>query len=260
MIAARDVTVVRGGLPRVRGVDLVAHDGEVVVLAGPNGAGKSTLLDAVAGTTPLSDGEVRLDGHPLHDLPPWRRASRLVVLPQSPEAGLGLTAADVVAIGLHVVFGVRDDDAVRRALASVDVLHRADVPVSRLSGGERQRVHLARVLAHVSRATDPCSVLLDEPLAAQDLGQGALVVERCRGLARAGHAVVVVLHDLTAAAALADRVVLLSDGRVCAEGPPTRVLSPVILSDAYRASVDVVPHPVTGGLLVAPRFTAGGSP
>jgi iron complex transport system ATP-binding protein len=121
-------------------------------------------------------------------------------------------------------------------------------PFSALSGGERARVALARVLAQRAPL-----LLLDEPTAALDLRHQELVLRLCRERARAGDAVVVVLHDLSLAAAYADRIALLRRGRIAADGPPARVLAEGLLSEVYEQPVEVVPHPRTEALLVVPR-------
>ncbi len=120
-------------------------------------------------------------------------------------------------------------------------------PFSALSGGERARVALARVLAQRAPL-----LLLDEPTAALDLRHQELVLRICRERARAGDAVVVVLHDLDLAGAYADRVAVLQGGRLAAAGAPAEVFGAELLSRVYRQPVEVLPHPRTGIPLVLP--------
>ena len=141
-----------------------------------------------------------------------------------------------------------DDGAVDAAMAATDTAAFADRRFTALSGGERARVALARVLAQRT-----ATLLLDEPTAALDLHHQELVLELARAHARAGGAVVVVLHDLALAAAHADRVALLSAGRLAAVGTPTEVCTAERLSAVYRHPIDVLPHPRTGALLIVPR-------
>ncbi len=143
-----------------------------------------------------------------------------------------------------------DDTAVAEAMARTEVTGFAGRPFSALSGGERARVALARVLAQRAPL-----LLLDEPTAALDLRHQELVLRLCRERARAGDAVVVVLHDLALAAAYADRVAVLRAGRIAADGPP-RVFSEELLSDVYDQPVEVLAHPRTGAPLVLPRRDA----
>ena len=135
-----------------------------------------------------------------------------------------------------------------RALADADVAHLAERHVPSLSGGERARVALARVLAQATQL-----LLLDEPTAALDVHHQELVLSTVRARADAGDGAVVVLHDLGLAAAHADRVAVLAEGRVVADGPPDAVLTPDLLSAVYQHPIDVLRHPATGALLVLPR-------
>jgi iron complex transport system ATP-binding protein len=148
----------------------------------------------------------------------------------------------------HATSPTEDAVAVAEAMAATEVGGFAARPFSALSGGERARVALARVLAQRAPL-----LLLDEPTAALDLRHQELVLRLCRERARAGDAVVVVLHDLGLAAAYAHRVAILRAGRVAADGSPAEVFSEQLLSEVYDQPVEVLPHPRTGELLVAPR-------
>lgn len=132
-------------------------------------------------------------------------------------------------------------------MAATEVTGFAARPFSALSGGERARAALARVLAQRAPL-----LLLDEPTAALDLRHQELVLRICRERAAAGDGVVVVLHDLGLAAAYADRVAVLHDGRIAADGPPAEVFEDGLLSRVYRQPVEVLPHPRTGAPLVVP--------
>ena len=141
-----------------------------------------------------------------------------------------------------------DDRIVAEAMAEADISPLAHRPVSSLSGGERARVALARVLA---QSTD--IVLLDEPTAALDLKHQEDVLRIARARAMAGASVAIVLHDLNVALAYADRVTLLSSGRVAATGAPAEVLTAERIEAVYGQPVDVFDHPVTGVPIVVPR-------
>ena len=211
------IGVVRDGF--ALDVALEVAPGEVVALLGPNGAGKTTALRAVAGLQPLTSGSVRLDGARVDGLPPERRRVGLV-----PQDGLllpHLSAVDNVAYGLRAR-GTGRAAAQARAREELDRLGLADRAAARpreLSGGQAQRVALARALA-----TDPALLLLDEPLAALD----ALVRTEVRTDLRArlrgfGGPALLVTHDPVDALVLADRLVVVEDGRVVQEGPPAQV-------------------------------------
>jgi molybdate transport system ATP-binding protein len=206
-------------------VDLVVAPGETVAILGPNGAGKSTLLRAIAGLEALTAGSVTLDGKVLDDV-----AAGVSVPPEQRPIGVvfqdyllfpHLSAVDNVAFGLRCR-GVRRVEARQRSLAWLELVGLADHASARppeLSGGQAQRVALARALV-----TEPSLLLLDEPLSALD---ATTRVETRRELRRhlAGYAGVriVVTHDPLEAAALADRLVVLEEGRVVQTGTPAEI-------------------------------------
>ncbi|GGS19970.1 heme ABC transporter ATP-binding protein [Streptomyces parvus] len=232
-------------------VDLTAHAGEVVALVGPNGAGKSTLLAALAADLAPASGEVRIDGRPAAAWSAPELALRRSVLPQAAVLSFPFPVEDVVRMGRAPWAGTEredeDDAAVAAAMAATEVTRFAARPFSALSGGEKARVALARVLAQRAPL-----MLLDEPTAALDLRHQELVLRICRERAAAGDAVVVVLHDLGLAAAYADRVAVLHDGRIAELGPPEAVFSGELLGEVYRQPVEVFPHPRTGTPLIVP--------
>ena len=200
-------------------LDLEAEPGEVVALLGPNGAGKSTALRALAGLTPISDGHIRVDGEPVHTLPPERR--RIGMVFQDYLLFPHLSALENVAFGLRCQ-GVRRREARRRAAGWLERVGLADHAQARpraLSGGQAQRVALARALA-----VEPGLLLLDEPLSALD-AHTRLEIRAAlrRHLAGFGGAAVLVTHDPLDAMVLADRLVVLEDGRVVQRGDPAEV-------------------------------------
>ncbi|UNO42392.1 heme ABC transporter ATP-binding protein [Streptomyces sp. MST-110588] len=250
-VSAAGLEVRLGDRTVLDGVELEVRTGEVLALVGPNGAGKSTLLAALAADLPAAAGEVRLDGRPVTD---WRApelARRRAVLPQSAAFSFPFTVEEVVRMGRAPWAGTgraaQDDRAVAAAMAATEVDGFARRPLPALSGGERARVALARVLAQQVPL-----LLLDEPTAALDLRHQELVLRVCRERAAAGDAVVIVLHDLGLAAAYADRVAVLHDGRPAALGPPAEVFGEKLLTRVYRQPVEVVGHPRTGVPLVLP--------
>ncbi|MGX1514288.1 heme ABC transporter ATP-binding protein [Streptomyces collinus] len=252
LAAAEGLRVRLGGRPVLDGVDVEVGAGEVLALVGPNGAGKSTLLGALAADVPAAEGAVRIHGRPVADWSAHELALRRAVLPQSASLSFPFAVEEVVRMGRAPwAGGDREDEdeaAVAEAMARTEVTGFADRPFFALSGGERARVALARVLAQRAPL-----LLLDEPTAALDLRHQELVLRLCRKRARAGDAVVVVLHDLALAAAYADRVALLRSGRIAAGGPPAEVFAEGLLSEVYDQPVEVFPHPRTGALLVVPR-------
>lgn len=244
------IEVTLGGHPVLRGIDLDVRAGEVLSLVGPNGAGKSTLLAVASGDIVPERGAVRLLGDRLEELSPRVAARRRAVLLQEQRVAFGFRAREVVEMGRTPWYRSpeedRDEEAVAHAMAATDVEALADRSYPTLSGGEKGRVALARVLAQETPV-----VLLDEPTAALDVRHQEQVLGVVRHLAGRGIAVVVVLHDLSLAAAWSDRICLLAHGRVRALGSPTEVLEPGLLGEVYEHPLDVVRH--DGGLLVVPQ-------
>ncbi|MDR1788861.1 MAG: ABC transporter ATP-binding protein [Opitutaceae bacterium] len=235
MLEARGVSVRRGEREVVRGVSLSVAGGEVAGLIGPNGSGKSTLLSALAGLRRLAGGEVLLEGRGVGGMPVAERARRLAYLPQNPECHWPLDTAQVVALGRlpHRSgwgdgYTPRDDAVVQNAMRQLEVASLAARPVNRLSGGERMRVMLARAFA-----VEPAVLLADEPVDGLDPYHQLHVMELLRERAAAGCAVLVVLHELALAGRFCDRLLLLRDGRILADGAPDAVLTEGLCARAY---------------------------
>ncbi|UNK70040.1 heme ABC transporter ATP-binding protein [Microbacterium sp. H1-D42] len=249
--ALRDVRVIRAGRPLLDGVDLELHHGEVLAVLGPNGAGKSTLLGVLAGDVDADQGAVEFAGRPLASWSLRDLSRRRGVLLQENRTAFPFTVREVVEMGRapwrRTEHAGEDEEAISWAMYVADVAHLAERRTPSLSGGERARTAFARVIAGSTTV-----LFLDEPTAALDIGHQESLLRRARELASAGAAVLIVLHDLNLAAAYADRVVLLQDGRVAASGPPETVLTAAIVSDVYRTQVEVIAHPGTGQAIIVP--------
>jgi len=227
-LAAEAVVVERGDRRVLDGVDVVVEPGRLLVVAGPNGAGKSTLARVLAGLVRPDGGRVLLGDRPLAALKPGALARTIAYLPQGHEVHWPMPVADVVAIGRHPHGGRDDRGVVAALLGALELGALADRPVTRLSGGERARVALARALA-----VEAPILIADEPTAALDPRQQLAIMEHLAGVAAAGAAVVVVMHDLSLAARFADRAVILARGRVAAAGRAADVLVPAVLEPVY---------------------------
>ncbi len=252
LVQARDVSVAFEGTGIVSGVSFSLRAGEVLAIIGPNGAGKSTLLGALAGDHAYG-GSIRLGGRELSDWSNRELARRRSVLRQSNAISFPFTVVEVVKMGRAPWRGVasvaEDDRVIAQELARSDTLRFADRPFTSLSGGERARVSLARAMTQRTAL-----LLLDEPTAALDINYQEQVLAIARQYARAGNGVLVVLHDLAAAAAYADSVLLMAEGTMRQVGTPAEVLTAATLSEVYRHPVRVL-HEEDGSLLIVPvRF------
>ena len=240
-----------GGHPILHDVSLEIVPGELVALVGPNGAGKTTLLGVMSGDIVPTSGEAVLDDVPLARWKVAALARQRAVLPQEQRLAFGFRVVDVVRMG-RVPWARRpeedlDDVVVAESMHRTDVLTMAERSFPTLSGGEKARTSFARVLAQQTPL-----VLLDEPTAALDIRHQEQVLAEARRLAGEGHAVVAVLHDLTVAAAHADRICMLAGGRLRADGAPHDVMTPDVLGEVYGHPVDVIDH--HGRLVVLPHL------
>jgi len=232
------------------GVSLEVEAGEVLGVVGPNGAGKTSLLRVLAGETAPTSGRVLLDGSPLSSYRPRELARRRALLPQQTLLQFAFRVLDVVLMGRYPhreSSAERDLEAAQQAMNAADVAHLAPRPYPTLSGGEQTRVSFARVLAQETPL-----VMLDEPTTSLDLRHQELVMGLLRSLADDGATVVAVLHDLNLAARYADRVALMSRGRLIALAPTREVLRADLLSEVYEHPVVVVAHPRRDCPLVLP--------
>jgi iron complex transport system ATP-binding protein len=234
-------------------VSLAARAGEFLGLVGPNGAGKSTLVRLVAGLLAPSRGQVRLAGVDPHAAPRRLVARLCAFVPQEPRLGWPFTVREVVMMGRAAHQGLLalpdrfDTGAVQGALEACDLLHLAERRVTALSGGERRRVFFARALAQ-----EPRVLLLDEPTAFLDLAHQVAAMEMARVAARGGLCVVAVLHDLNLAAASCDRLVVVGQGRVVAEGSPAEVLTAERVEQVWGVRVWRGQSGATGAPVVLP--------
>ncbi len=258
MIALDDVSLKRGGRILVDRVGLALEPRRVTVIIGPNGAGKSTLIKLASGEIPPTTGTVTLDGQPLRRFSPRDLAGRRAVLAQSSDAAFGFTVRELATLSLRMLgLAGSHKSLVDRALHLVDLAACADHAVERLSGGERQRAHLARILVQLwagARLHGPGLLLLDEPIAAQDLAHQLRVLDIAQIHAEDGGAVGIVLHDLNWAARVADRLVVLHRGRIHADGTPAAVLTHDMLAEVY--GVDLQPGAVSQSPFILPQLAA----
>lgn len=250
MLTLDEATVRIGRATLLDAVSMQVAPGELVVVVGPNGAGKSTALRVLSGELRPGSGRARIGGEALVELSPGALARRRAVVAQRSELAFDFSVLEVVLLGRHPFNGGHTGPLDRRlahqALGRVHLESFADRRYPSLSGGERQRVQIARSLVQLAGRPDETVQrywLLDEPTSALDLAHQHRLMKLCREYAAHGLGVLVVLHDLNLALRYADRVVLIKEGRVHAQGPAEAVLTPPNLEAVYGVRAEVVPVP-----------------
>lgn len=256
----REVRVSYGGTSSraLDGVTMLVPEGSFYAVLGPNGSGKSTLMRALMGVVRVGSGTVLVGGKEAKE---WTRrdlARAVGAVAQSEQVAFPVSVRDFVGMGRYPHLGPlkregdRDREAIGEALARCDVAGLSARDVMTLSGGELQRVRIARALAQ-----DPSALVLDEPTASLDIRHEMSIFRLLRTSADGGMTVLLITHHINLAARFADRILLLCDGRVAAEGPATSVLQEEILMSVYRWPLAVREDPATGSPQVTPL---GGEP
>jgi iron complex transport system ATP-binding protein len=248
--------VVRYGRARAKalaGVSMEVPEGALYAVLGPNGSGKSTLMRALLGLIRLESGTVRVGGRETRN---WtrRELARVVgAVPQAEHLAFPMSVRDFVGMGRYPHLGPLrtegevDREAIRAALARCDVSDLVARDVTTLSGGELQRVRIARALAQ-----EPSALVLDEPTASLDVRHEMSIFQLLRASADGGMTVLLITHHINLAARFADRLLLLNEGRVEAEGAVRDVFREEILESVYRWPLAVRRDAVTGTPQVTP--------
>lgn len=249
-LEARGVTGGYGSKDVVRDVSLAVTSGEFVGLIGPNGCGKSTLLRLLSGVLRPRLGSVWLQGRVLTEFASRDIARRVAFVPQQEQAAFEFTVQDVVLMGRFPHRQGRrgptheDYTIVERALEELDITHLKARSIMELSGGEHRRVLLARGLAQQTPL-----LLLDEPTAHLDITHQVELLERTRALTQDANKAVgalAALHDLNQAAEFCDRLILMHEGQILAQGTAEETLLPDYLRTAYGGEAQVGRNPITG--------------
>mgnify|MGYP002010216838 FL=1 len=242
----------------IKNVDLEIGNTEIVSLVGPNGAGKTTLLKLIGGLLKPSHGEAHVMGQQIGEISPRSRAQIVSSVPQNPRLPQNVKLSEFVMLGRNAHLSLtqwesdEDIQVVYEALDVTDTLKIKERQLGKISGGELQRGMLALALAQNSPV-----MLLDEPTSNLDLSHQSkmmnLIVNSHES--RLGPTVIAI-HDLTLAARYSSRMILVSEGKVFADGTPEEVLTPANIKEAYGAEVAIIPHPEGGSPVVLPVFNS----
>lgn len=236
------------GAEILKGVSIELRDSEFAGIIGPNGSGKTTVLRSMSRVLPPMGGSVRLDAKDIYSTPARDFAKRVAVVPQDTLVAFDFSVLEIVLmgrsprLGRFAVEGNRDTEIALAALARTGTAHLQDRQINALSGGERQRVMVARALAQ-----EPEVLLLDEPTSHLDISFQFEIMDLVKSLNREhGMTVLAVLHDLNLASQYCDRLIMIGQGNVQADGPPDEVITADNIRRVYGAEVWVRRHPATG--------------
>ena len=227
--------------PVLRKISVSVASGEIVSLLGPNGSGKTTLLKLLLGIYQPQSGRVLLDGCPVATIAPRQLARRIAYVPQVHRLSFGYRVLDVVLMGRmpHKPFFFRysqaDEQIALEALKRLSISHLKDRPYTEVSGGERQLILIARALAQGADI-----FIMDEPVNGLDYGNQIRLLARIADLARSGYTFIKSTHFPDHALWISDRVVMLKEGRVIADGRTTEVINSTNLFQLYNTRVDVL--------------------
>lgn len=252
LLDAAGVEMEIGGTQILRGANLRVERGELVAVVGPNGAGKSTLVRAVSGLQKPSAGEISWSGRDLGEMRGRELARVRAFVPQRMPVPAGISVREAVTIGRSSHLRplsrlTRADHAgIEEAMDRAGVGRFAERSLTTLSGGELQRVQVA-----IGLAQEAPMLIADEPTSQLDLGATIGVATLLRALVDEGLTALVVVHDLALAAAVADRAVIVSEGRTVAAGPPAEVLTSERLAEIWGADARLTEHDGRTALHVA---------
>ncbi len=247
MLQLKDVSGGYGETWVVKNISFHIRQGEIFSIVGPNGSGKSTLLKFIYGALPYDQGEIYVDGRPLHEYSQKELAKKVAVLPQHSTSAFSYTVRQIVSLGRYPhqkgwfhQETVEDEKIIEEAMKDTGVYEFQDQTMDALSGGEKQRVLLARALTQ-----EPLILLLDEPTNHLDISYQISLLNTLKKWTKTKKlTVLAVLHDLNMAAMYSDRVLLLKDGEKKALDKPAYVMNKPLLEEVYRTELFRKEHPI----------------
>lgn len=247
-ISAENICVHFGQRTILDGVSVHLKSGEVTALLGPNGAGKSTLLKVLSGEIE-ANADVNYFGKTRNNWKKSALAKHLGLLAQHSTLSFPFLASEVVELGaIPLNLPNKEIKAIaQQYMDKVDISHLGARQYPTLSGGEKQRVHFARVLCQLHHANEKRILMLDEPTSALDLAHQHNTLSMAREMAdKHNTAVVVVLHDLNLASQYSDRIIVLNNQKIVADGTPWKAITSKMIKDVYGYQSIITKHPNNG--------------
>ena len=254
VLQIQDLTIGYKDKVIISGINAEIGTGELIGIIGRNGAGKSTLLKTIRGLLPALKGQVLYFGRAMESYGEKALARNVAYLQQNVETGFGYTGMDIVLTGRYPYMkwweseNDGDKSLARDCMSYTGTLDLADRPVTEVSGGQKQRILLAKVLAQQTPV-----LFLDEPTTGLDMVYREEIFRFARELANMGKTILMVVHELDLAAAYCNRIFLLGEGKLLADGSPEQIFTEALLSRAYEADVAVEKNPKNGRLEITTR-------
>jgi len=241
MLKVQDLRCGYGKQEIVHGTSFQVNPGEFVCIIGANGCGKTTLLKSVLGLLPPFAGEAWMGDNNIHKLTERERARLFAYIPQAHTPPFPFSTGDVVLMGRTpylssmALISNQDRKIAWDAMVTLGIEHLAQRTYTKLSGGQQQLILIARAMTQ-----QPKLIIMDEPTASLDFGNQHIVLSRMRELVRSGMSVLMVTHDPHHAFYCADRVIVMHEGHIIADGDPDKVMTRECLQKIYSTDVDVV--------------------
>ena len=240
MIEIKQVTQAYGSQDILKNVSLKIKEKRITALVGANGAGKTTLLNVAANLIPAKSGHVFLDGENISDMESMEIAKKVAILKQTQHLSMRITVGELVAFGRYPHSKGRmkpeDEEKVREAIRYMDLAAIEGKFIDELSGGQRQRAYIAMILAQ-----DTKYIFLDEPLNNLDIKYSVEMMTILQNLVRElDKTVIIVLHDINFAAAFADEIVAMKEGRIIREGPAQSIIHENTLKEVFDHEIHII--------------------
>ena len=243
----------------LKDISFSINERECVGILGPNGCGKSTLLRTLSGIIKPQSGVVKFKNNQLHSIKRSIRAKEIGFLSQSDVIPIMTTVRDYVALGRHPHRNyfrngsIKDNEIIDAAIEQCEIAHLKDRTIEHLSGGERQRVRIATLLSQCSS-----TILLDEPFTGLDLEHQYSLLSLLKSLNDNGKTIIVVLHDLALAMRFFNRLMIMKDGNLVADGVPSKIISKSLLESVFRIKASIGCDNISGDPVVS--CSIGGLP